>query len=281
MKLHTSFKIGGPADFFVIIKTIDELKQIQEYATKQKIPFLIVGNGTNLLVRDKGIRGIVANLQMNNIKIDNTTGNITVSSDYSVSKMSRMCANEQLTGAEFLNGVPGTVGGAIKMNAGAFGGEIKDILVKTTYMDEDGQIKVFSNEDQKFGYRTSIFKENNNLIILEAEFKLNKENQEIINAKMDEFLNARIEKQPTGIPSAGSVFKRLPDLATAKLIDDCGLKGYKIGDAEVSTKHAGFIVNNGNATAEDVLKLVEIIKKNVYQRFNKEIELEVVIVGEE
>lgn len=182
---------------------------------------------------------------------------------------------------EFLAGIPGTIGGAVRMNAGAYGGEIKDILVKTTYLNENLEIKEFSNEAQKFSYRHSIFCENPDFIILETELKLEKDLEENINSRIDEMMKNRIEKQPINYPSAGSTFKRLPDKVTAKLIDECGLKGYKIGDAEVSTKHAGFIINKGNATAKDVLTIVEDVKTKVYERFNEIIELEVIVVGEE
>lgn len=281
MKKHTSFKIGGPADFFVKVKNIDQLKNIKKLAYENNIPFVIVGNGTNLLVKDNGIRGIVAKLDFNKIEIDSDSGIIRVSGDYPVSKLSRRCAENGLSGAEFLSGIPGTVGGAVRMNAGAFGGEMKDILVKTTYLDEDSNIKEFSNEEQKLSYRHSIFCENQNLIILEAELKLEKEDKDTINYRIEELIKTRLEKQPMDYPSAGSTFKRLPGKATAALIDECGLKGYREGDAEVSLKHAGFIINTGNATAKDVLTLVEIVKAKVYERFNEQIELEVIVMGDD
>lgn len=186
-----------------------------------------------------------------------------------------------LSKIEFLAGIPGTVGGAIRMNAGAYGGEIKDILVEAAYLDENLEIKHISNENMNLSYRHSMFCENSNFIIVEAKFKLEKDLSENITLKIDELMKSRIEKQPLNYPSAGSTFKRLPNKATAALIDECGLKGYSVGDAEVSTKHAGFIINKGNATAKDVLTLVEIVKTKVYERFNEQIELEVVIMGEE
>ena len=182
---------------------------------------------------------------------------------------------------EFLAGIPGTVGGAVRMNAGAYGGEIKDILVKTTYLNENLEIKEILSNDQDLSYRHSIFCDKSDFIILEAEFKLENDLVENINCRIDEMMKSRIEKQPINYPSAGSTFKRLPNKATAALIDECGLKGYKIGGAEISTKHAGFIINTGNATAKDVLSLVELVKTKVYERFNEKIELEVVIIGEE
>lgn len=280
MKMHTSFKIGGPADFFVKLKNIDQLKSVKKLAIENNIPFAIVGNGSNLLVKDNGIRGIVAKLDFDKIQIDAESGKVVASGDYSVSKLSRKCAKKGLANAEFLAGIPGTVGGAVRMNAGAFGGEIKDILVKTKYLDENLEVKELSAEEQDLRYRHSIFCNNPKLIILESEFKLDKDSEENVNSRIDEMMKTRIEKQPTNYPSAGSTFKRLPDKATAALIDECGLKGYKVGDAQVSQKHAGFIINTGNATAKDVLTLVDIVKTKVYERFNENIELEVVIMGE-
>ena len=182
---------------------------------------------------------------------------------------------------EFLSGIPGTLGGAIRMNAGAYGGEIKNILVKTKYLDEKLKIKEIYNAEQKFDYRYSIFCEKKEFIILEAELILEKDLETNINSRIDEMMKKRIEKQPITYPSAGSTFKRLPDKATAALIDECGLKGYRVGGAEVSKKHAGFIINNGNATAKDVLTLIQIVKDKVYERFNEKIELEVIVIGEE
>ena len=182
---------------------------------------------------------------------------------------------------EFLAGIPGTLGGAVRMNAGAYGGEIKDILVKTIYLDENLEVQELRNDEQDFAYRHSIFCQKPHDVILEAEFQLEKDVEEIVNFRIDEMMKNRIEKQPINYPSAGSTFKRLPNKATAALIDECGLKGYKVGGAEVSNKHAGFIINTGNATAKDVLTLVEIVKTKVYERFNEKIELEVVIMGEE
>jgi len=167
------------------------------------------------------------------------------------------------------------------MNAGAFGGEMKDILEKTTYLDENLEIKELLNEEQDLSYRHSIFCNNSKWIILEAELKLEKDDKDTINYRIEELIKTRVEKQPMEYPSAGSTFKRLPGKATAALIDECGLKGYRVGDAEVSLKHAGFIVNRGNATAKDVLTLVEIVKTKVYERFNEQIELEVVIMGDD
>lgn len=186
---------------------------------------------------------------------------------------------EEIEGFEFASGIPGTIGGAIRMNAGAHGKEIKDILVETTYIDYNGNLHTISNNEHMFSYRHSRFFEDKNIII-SSKIKLKYGNKQIIKAKMQEYFNFRREKQPVSMASAGSTFKRGEDFITAKIIDDCGLKGFSIGDAEVSSKHAGFIVNKGKATAEDVLKLVEYVKKIVYEKTSKNIELEIEVVGD-
>ena len=186
---------------------------------------------------------------------------------------------EEIEGFEFASGIPGTIGGAIKMNAGAYGKEMKDIVLETTYIDRDGNIHKINNSMHQFEYRKSIFS-NNDYIILETIFILNYGVKEQIKAKMTEYMVSRTEKQPIELPSAGSSFKRGTDFITAKLIDECGLKGFRIGDAEVSKKHAGFIVNLGNATAKDVLELIIVVKNKVYEKTSKEIELEIQIMGE-
>ncbi len=279
MKNHTSFKIGGPADYFINIKSLDILMKVKELAKKSNIPFHIIGNGSNLLVLDKGVRGIVGKLKFDKIEIVKDENKVIASADVSSSKLARVCAQNGLSGLEFLSGIPGTIGGAIKMNAGAYGLEIKDVIVKTKYLDESGNIKELLKENQKFEYRRSFFSDND-LIILEAEFLLKSDTVQNIENKISEMMEKRREKQPLEYPSAGSIFKRKNNIITAKLIDECGLKGFEIGGAKISEKHAGFVINNGNATAKDVLELVEHVKKEVYQRFKENIELEVIILGE-
>ena len=277
MKKHTSFKIGGIADYFITIRNITDLKKIQKFAIKKNIPFVVIGNGTNLLVLDKGIRGIVVKLNFDKIEIKKNI--VNVSADVSVSKLARICAEKSLSGIEFLAGIPGTVGGAIKMNAGAYGSEIKDVVKYTKCMDEKGNIIELSNELQEFEYRKSVYSKKK-YIILETELILKNDNFDNINSRMNEMLDARRKKQPLEYPSAGSTFKRNENVITAKLIDECGLKCFSIGGASVSEKHAGFIINKGNATAKDVLELAEYIKKVVYQKFKEEIELEIEVIGE-
>lgn len=277
MKLHTSFKVGGNAEYFVKAKNINELKEILKYVKEDKIPLFIIGNGSNLLVKDNGVKGIVLKLDFDDYKVEDDV--ITVQAGMAVSRLSRKALENNLSGLEFLCGIPGTIGGAIKMNAGAYGSEMKDVVIESTYIDKDGKIYTINNEEHKFDYRKSIFSKND-WIVLETKVKLTKSTNEEIISKMNEFTKSRIEKQPTNYPSAGSTFKRGNGFITAKLIDDAGLKGYKIGGAMISDKHAGFIVNTGNATAKDILQLIDIIKEKLIKEFNVEVELEILVIGE-
>lgn len=283
MKNHTSFKIGGTADIFVKVSSIEVLKSLLDFAKLNNINVTIIGNGSNVLVKDNGIRGIVIKLDLKNIEIekkDNMHAIIRVEAGATLGMLAQLLVKENISGFEFAAAIPGSIGGAVRMNAGAYGGEFKDIVIKTKCMDEYGNIKVLTNEEQKFSYRHSIFSEEK-LIILETELLLDiEENSDEIRRKMAEYLESRKAKQPLNYPSAGSTFKRGADYITAKLIDDCGLKGFSIGGAQVSEVHAGFVVNTGNATAEDVLNLVNHVKEKVFEKFGKEIELEVEVLGE-
>ena len=280
MKNHTTFKIGGPADCYIIVKTKEELKEVLIFAKENNIPVTIVGNGSNLLVLDGGIEGIVVNIRLDNIEISKEKENVEIKVDagYKLTILGQKCMQNEIEGFEELSGIPGTIGGAIIMNAGAHGREMKDVVRSIKAFDYDGNEHVFANEEAEFGYRTSMFK-NNKYIVTEVTLELKKGTKEEIKEKMDEFAKYRKEKQPIEMPSAGSTFKRGEDFITAKLIDDAGLKGFSIGGAEVSTKHSGFVVNKGNATAKDVLDLVEYIKEKIEEKFHKKIELEVKIVG--
>ena len=283
MKKHTSLKVGGVADYFVKIENIDELKFLIKLTDNKKIPLTIVGNGTNLLVTDKGIRGIVAKLEMNNFRFEKNADNVifTAEAGLLLPKLAAVALKEEFSGLEFLSGIPGTIGGAIRMNAGAYGYEMKDVVLKTRYLDRKTlKIKTLDLEEHEFEYRNSVFSKNDN-IILETTLKLSKGNKDEIKAKMDEYMASRKAKQPLEYPNAGSTFKRKGDIITAKLIDECGLKGVSVGDAYVSEKHAGFIINKGKATANDILELIEIIKKEVKEKKGIEIELEVLVLGEE
>lgn len=282
MTLHTSFKIGGKADFLVKPSTEDEIISILKFSKENDIPVFILGNGSNILVRDGGIRGITIKPNLQDISIfeNDDDVDIIVGAGYPVSKLSRIVSQKEIAGLEFLSGIPGTIGGAVKMNAGAYGSEMKDCVVETKYMDYDGNIYIINADEHEFGYRRSIFSKKE-VIILETKLKLNYGEKEIIDNKINEITEQRKQKQPITMPSAGSVFKREDGFVTARLIDECGLKGFSIGGAEVSTMHAGFIVNKGNATANDVIELIEYVKNKVKEKYNVDLELEVLIVGED
>lgn len=281
MAKHTSFKIGGPADVFIKVDNIEELKEILDLSKKNQIPLTIIGNGSNLLVTDKGIRGITAKLNLKDIEIKNENNKqiIKVEAGVPVGLLAQKLLKEEITGFEELSGIPGTIGGAVIMNAGAHRKELKDILKKVTAMDYNGNIHEFTNEECLFSYRNSRFQKEK-YIILQATLELEKGNSTEIKEKMDEYMQFRKEKQPIEYPNAGSTFKRGEDFVTAKLIDEAGLKGYKVGGAQVSEKHAGFIVNVDNATAKDVIELTDYIKEKIEEKFGKKINLEIQIIGE-
>lgn len=382
MSKHTSFKIGGNADVFISIENIDDLKKVIDIAKTYNLPITIVGNGTNILVKDNGIRGIVINFADSSFKIFNNTEkeeNIfnskfpveennnkasknednTINKEQAISNdkiaveknensninkeikievsagmkngvLAQELLKNEISGFEFASGIPGTIGGAIYMNAGAFGSEMSNIVENVTYIDlNDFSIHTIENEDCKFAYRTSIFEEEdeqknldenieknkeeilneeleknkikdaksislekvnqdenkknklyNKKLIIKAVLKFSKGNKEEISKKIQEYKEKRLNTQPLDLPNAGSTFKRKDNYITAKLIDECNLKGYKIGGAEVSTKHAGFIVNSGNATADDVIKLMKYVEEEVYQKFEVRIEKELRIIGQ-
>lgn len=282
MKKHTTFKIGGPAESLIKIDNLEELKEVLEVANQNDIPITIMGNGSNVLVLDQGIPGITLMIKLEKIEIqvEDEKIQITVGAGEKLGKLAQICLQNEITGLEELSGIPGTIGGAVRMNAGAHGREMKDIVKTVKCIDYQGKEKEFTNQELEFDYRSSIFKKEK-YIITEVTLALEKGQKEKIKAKMDEYATYRKEKQPIEYPSAGSTFKRGNDFITAKLIDEAGLKGYAIGDAEVSTKHSGFIINKGDATAEEVLALVEQIKDTVYKKFEKKIELEIEIIGKE
>ncbi len=281
MKKHTTFKIGGVAEYLIKIDAIEDLKEILEMSNQNNIPITIIGNGSNLLVLDKGIQGITLMIKLEKVEIKETgeTIQITVGAGEKLGKLAQMCLQKEIMGLEELSGIPGTIGGAIRMNAGAHGREMKDIVKTVKCIDYQGKEKEFKKEELEFDYRSSIFKKEK-YIITEVTLELQKGQKEKIKAKMEEYATYRKEKQPIEYPSAGSTFKRGADFITAKLIDEAGLKGYTIGDAEVSTKHSGFIINKGEATAKEVLALVKYVQEKVYEKFHKKIELEIEILGE-
>jgi UDP-N-acetylmuramate dehydrogenase len=277
MKNHTSFKIGGAADEFASASGKEEIIELINYAKEKKIPYFIMGNGSNILVSDKGIRGLVIKISGNFSGYEVSGNIIKAESGALLSTLSKAAQKSSLSGIEFASGIPGTLGGAIYMNAGAYGGEMSSIVKSVTYL-ENGEIKKI-NDGFGFGYRRSVFADLG-AVILEAELELEKGNPDEIKAQMDDYKIRRTEKQPLSMPSAGSVFKRPQGYFAGRLIEDAGLKGFQIGGAKVSEKHAGFIVNTGGATAEDVLALIKYIQKNVKEKFNVELETEVKIVGE-
>ena len=282
MSKHTSFKIGGMADIFVNVKKEDDVKKVLEYSDENQIPLTIIGNGSNLLVKDGGIRGIVLRVDIEEFYLEKKDEEyiVTVGAGVKNGYVAQKLLIEEIEGFEFAAGIPGSIGGAIRMNAGAHGGEMKNIVLETKCIDKKGNIKILSNEEQKFEYRNSIFS-TNEYIILSKKLRLNKGIYKEIKSKMDEYSVWRKEHQPLEYPSAGSTFKRGEDFITAKLIDECGLKGYNIGGAEVSTKHAGFVVNKGDAKAKNVLNLTKYISQMIYEKFGKKVELEVQVIGED
>ena len=282
MSKHTSFKVGGKADIFIKIHDIQDIKYILDFTKKNNIPLTIIGNGSNVLVKDNGIRGITIYLNFDDIQIDEEQNGeviVTVGSGVKLAMLAVILQKKGIAGFEFASGIPGTIGGAIRMNAGAYGKEMKEVVENVTYMDEEGNKHKLENEQMDFSYRYSRFKEKQEIII-EAQLKFQKEDAEKIKERMDEYRKARMEKQPIDMPSAGCTFKRGTNYISAKLIDDAGLKGYEIGGAQVSEKHAGFIVNKGNATAQDILDLRDYVIKVVYEKFGKILELEVEVIGE-
>ena len=281
MKKYTTFKIGGPAECLIKIENVEELKKVLKLANENNVNITVIGNGSNVLVLDEGIKGITLIIKIegyNFYSLDNKKIIISVGAGEKIPKMGKIFLNNSLTGFEEISGIPGSFGGAVRMNAGANGKEMKDIVKSVKCVDYLGNEKVFSNSEMKFEYRRSILKYEK-YIVTEVEMELEKGDKEQILAKMEKYSNSRKEKQPLEYPSAGSTFKRGEDFLTAKLIEEAGLKGLSVGKAEVSTKHSGFIINKGNAKAKDVLELVEKVKKEIYKKFDKKIELEIEVIG--
>ncbi|RLQ90733.1 UDP-N-acetylmuramate dehydrogenase [Planomicrobium sp. Y74] len=279
LHLHTLTRMGGPADIFVSPTTEDETAYTVKYAYENNIPLLLLGNGSNMVVRDGGVRGIVLNLKsLNEIRIDGL--NVYAQGGANIKEVSKVAASNTLTGFEFACGIPGSVGGAMAMNAGAYGGEIKDIILQATVLTTTGEKLVLSKEELELDYRKSVITKKG-YYVLSAEFGLEKGDQNVIDAKMTDLTYQRESKQPLEFPSAGSVFKRPPGNFAGKLIQESGLQGKGFGGAEVSTKHAGFIVNKNNATANDYIQTIEMVKSAVREKFGIDLELEVKIVGDD
>lgn len=280
MKNHTTFKIGGPADIFISAQSADEIRAVLNYCAQNNQPCMIMGNGSNMLVGDKGVRGVVLQVgnKISGCRIEGDT--VYAEAGILMSALAKKILAAELTGFEFASGIPGTLGGGIYMNAGAYGGELKDIIEEVTYIDADsGKIRTAAAGELGFGYRRSMFAEGQ-YVILSCKMKLKKGRADEISALMAEYTKRRNDKQPISMPSAGSTFKRPEGYFAGKLIQDAGLMGCSAGGAQVSEKHAGFIVNTGGATAKDVLDLIKHVQKTVMDKFGVQLEPEVRLVGE-
>ena len=279
MKRHTTFRIGGPADFFLLPSTVDEVRGILEICREEELPYFILGNGSNLLVSDKGYRGVIIQLYRNFSNISVEGNEICASSGALLSQIAAAARNASLTGFEFAGGIPGTLGGAVFMNAGAYGGELKDVLKEAVVMTEQGEILTLPVEKLDMGYRTSRIKKASYLV-LEARLVLEQGDMDKTRDITKDLTEKRVSKQPLEYPSAGSTFKRPEGYFAGKLIMDAGLRGYQVGDAQVSEKHCGFVINKGNATAADVLTLIENVREKVQEQFGVTLEPEVKFLGE-
>lgn len=278
MKKHTTFRIGGNADLLVSPK-VSQVSEIMSLAKEYDVPVTVIGNGSNLLVGDKGIRGLVLafgkeaeDIQLNGTRMTAAAGTI-------LAKAAAEAAKNSLTGLEFAAGIPGSLGGAIVMNAGAYGGEMKDVVVSAKVLTPEGEVLELSKEELDLSYRHSCIPEKG-YIVLEASMELTHGEETIIREMMADFKNRRVDKQPLEYPSAGSTFKRPEGHFAGKLIQDADLRGYQVGGAQISEKHCGFVINTGNATAQDVLQLIQDVKKTVYGKFQVELEPEVKMIGE-
>lgn len=285
MAKHITFRVGGPAEWFVQVGTVEQLKQVLALCKEQKEPYYVIGNGSDLLVSDSGVRGVIIRLmgEFNEITAKETVNegkcDVCAGAGVMLASLSLRAGKKGFTGLEFANGIPGTVGGAVLMNAGAYGGEIKDTIVAADVLTKDGEVRRFNKEELQLSYRHSVIMESGD-IILRAYFTLTVRPKLHIFAVMESYRKARQEKQPLEYPSAGSTFKRPAGYFAGKLIQDAGLSGASVGGAMVSTKHAGFVINAGGATATDVYELIQHIKKTVKEKFQVELEPEVRFLGD-
>ena len=279
MKKHTTFRVGGPADYFVTPQTAEEVAKVIEACTQEKVPYYIVGNGSNLLVSDKGYEGVIIQIykQMNQVKVEGAQ--IHAQAGALLSMIAKRALDAELTGFEFAAGIPGTLGGACVMNAGAYGGEMKDVLKSVTVLTDKGEVKTLAKEELELGYRTSVIAKKD-YIVLSAVIRLENGKKEEIKAVMDDLKEKRITKQPLEYPSAGSTFKRPEGYFAGKLIMDAGLRGYQVGGAMVSEKHCGFVINAGDATAADIRRLMQDVSDTVQEKFGVTLEPEVKMLGE-
>ncbi len=277
MAEHTTFRIGGPADCFLQLENAEQLIRVQGYLNRVEIPAFILGNGSNLLVSDKGYRGVILQIgqKMSRIEVDGCQ--ITAQAGAALAQVARTAWEHGLTGLEFASGIPGTVGGGVVMNAGAYGGELSQVVTQVNVVNREGETMELENETMEFGYRTSIIR-NNPFTVTEVIFRLKEGEKDQIKAKMDELAAKRREKQPLEYPSAGSTFKRPKGCFAGQLIMEAGLRGYQVGGARVSDKHCGFIINTGKATAEDVRDVIAEVRARVKDRFHVELETEVLFL---
>ena len=279
MSRHTTFRIGGPADLFLLPNTVEEIKKIREICIQEQESYFILGNGSNLLVSDSGFRGVIIQTYRNLAQIQVEEDCIRAQAGALLSGIAQAAKAASLTGFEFAAGIPGTLGGAVVMNAGAYGGEMKDVLKEATVLDSEGQIRRIPVGKLAMGYRTSVIKEAG-YMVLEAVISLKKGDPDQIRETMKDLTQRRISKQPLEYPSAGSTFKRPEGYFAGKLIMDSGLRGYTHGGAQVSEKHCGFVINTGGATARDVCELMEHVQKTVYEKYNVKLEPEVKFLGD-
>ena len=275
---HTTFRIGGPADCFLQPENEEQLIQVQRYLGKVGIPFFVLGNGSNLLVSDAGYRGVIIQVgrKMSAIEVEGCT--IKAQAGATLAQVAKAALEHGLTGLEFASGIPGTVGGGVVMNAGAYDGELSQVVARVHVVNSEGEIMELDNETMEFGYRTSAIK-NTSLAITEVQFELSEGDKEQIREKMEDYTSRRREKQPLEYPSAGSTFKRPKGFFAGKLIMDAGLRGYQKGGARVSDKHCGFVINTGDATAEDVRNVIREVQERVKEKFHVTLEIEVIFLG--
>lgn len=279
MNRHTTFRVGGCADFFVMPRSVAEIQDVLSLCVQENMPYYILGNGSNLLVSDKGYRGLILQIfkEMNQIEVRSAT--VMAQAGALLSKIGAAAYEAGLTGFEFASGIPGAAGGAVVMNAGAYGGEMKDILESVTVITPEGELLTLSNEELELGYRTSIVARKG-YIVVEAIFRLQTGDKKEIRARMDELKQQRTSKQPLEYPSAGSTFKRPEGYFAGKLIQDAGLRGFQVGGAQVSEKHCGFVINKHEATAADIAELIRQVSDKVKAQFGVELEPEVKRLGE-
>lgn len=279
MKKHTTFRIGGNADYFVLPKTKEQLSRTVKLCESEGVPYYYLGNGSNLLVSDLGYRGVIVNIYRNMDYINIEGNKITAQAGALLSRIAAAARDASLSGLEFASGIPGTLGGAVVMNAGAYGGEMKQVVASALVMDKAGETFALTGGELELGYRTSVIPKKGYLV-LEAELTLTPGEREAIGGRMEELQMRRTSKQPLEYPSAGSTFKRPQGYFAGKLIMDAGLRGFSVGDAAVSEKHCGFVINRGCASAVDVLSLIRHIQREVYDQFGVKMEPEVKLLGE-